>query len=43
VRDYKGPPRSPDTSLDCAKIQKLLSFPLPRFSEWLRANPHEPV
>ena len=43
VRDYKGPPRSPDTSLDCAKVQKWLSFPLPRFSEWLRANPHEPI
>lgn len=43
VRDYKGPPRSPDTSLNCARVQKLLSFPLPRFSEWLRANPHEPI
>ena len=43
VRDYKGPPRSPDTSLNCAKVQKFLSFPLPRFSQWLRANPHEPI
>ncbi|HTD86252.1 MAG TPA: SDR family oxidoreductase [Candidatus Binatia bacterium] len=43
VGDYKGPLRSPDTSLDCAKVQKWLSFPLPRLSEWLRANPHEPI
>ena len=43
IKDYQGPARSPDTSLNCAKIQKLLSFPLPRFSEWLRANPHEPI
>jgi len=43
VRDYKGPTRSPDASMDCAKVQKLLSFPLPRFTEWLRANPDEPI
>jgi dTDP-4-dehydrorhamnose reductase len=35
IRDFRGLPRSPDTSLNCAKIQKLLSFPLPRFSDWL--------
>jgi dTDP-4-dehydrorhamnose reductase len=35
IRDFRGLPRSPDTSLNCAKIQKLLSFPLPRFSEWI--------
>jgi dTDP-4-dehydrorhamnose reductase len=35
VRDFKGPPRSPDTSLDCSKIQPLLSAPLPCFSAWL--------
>jgi len=35
IRDFRGLPRSPDTSLDCAKIQKLLSFPLPKFSEWI--------
>jgi dTDP-4-dehydrorhamnose reductase len=43
VHNYKGPPRSPDTSLNCTKIQKLLSFPLPRFSEWLREHPDEPI
>jgi dTDP-4-dehydrorhamnose reductase len=39
LRDYKGSPRSPDTSMNCSKIQKLLSFPLPRFSDWVRAQP----
>lgn len=38
LRDFRGLPRSPDTSLNCAKVQKLLSFPLPRFSEWLAQN-----
>ena len=41
-KEYAGPPRSPDTSLNCARIQKLLSFPLPRLDEWLMANPNEP-
>jgi dTDP-4-dehydrorhamnose reductase len=40
--DYSGAPRAPDTSLNCAKIQRLLPFPLPGLSEWLRANPDEP-
>lgn len=35
LRDFRGLPRSPDTSLNCAKVQGLLSFRLPRFSEWL--------
>jgi len=41
-KDYIGPPRPADTSLNCAKIQKLLSFPLPGLSEWLKTNPNEP-
>lgn len=41
-RDYTGPPRPLDTSLNCAKIQTLLSFPLPGLREWLMANPNEP-
>jgi dTDP-4-dehydrorhamnose reductase len=38
LRDYAGPPRPPDCSLDCARVQARLSFPLPRFSEWLAAT-----
>lgn len=34
IRDFPGPPRPPDTSLSCAKIQRLLSFPLPAWSQW---------
>jgi dTDP-4-dehydrorhamnose reductase len=41
IQDFRGLPRSPDTSLNCAKIQKLLSLPLPRFSEWLASNPEQ--
>jgi len=40
-KDYSGPPRPADTSLNCAKIQKLLSFPLPGLAEWLETNQHE--
>lgn len=36
IREYKGAPRAPDTSLDCGKIQKLLGRPLPRWSDWLQ-------
>jgi dTDP-4-dehydrorhamnose reductase len=43
VKDAHGQVRSPDTSLNCAKIQKLLSFPLPRFSEWLEQNPTDEI
>ncbi|MEY2467271.1 MAG: dTDP-4-dehydrorhamnose reductase [Verrucomicrobiota bacterium] len=39
IRDFRGLPRSPDSSLNCAKVQKLLSFPLPRLSDWLAAHP----
>lgn len=39
--EYQGAPRAPDTSLNCAKAQDILSFPLPRFSEWLAAQPPE--
>lgn len=42
LKDYPGPPRSPDTSLNCEKAQKFLSFPLPGLSEWLAARPDEP-
>jgi dTDP-4-dehydrorhamnose reductase len=35
LREFHGAPRSPDTSLDCRRAQALLTFPLPRYSEWL--------
>jgi dTDP-4-dehydrorhamnose reductase len=35
LKDYAGPPRPPDTTLDCRKIQEVLSFRLPAFGEWL--------
>ena len=41
VKDYSGPPRPPDTSLNCDKAQKLLAFPLPGLTEWLAAHPHQ--
>jgi dTDP-4-dehydrorhamnose reductase len=42
ARNFPGPPRALDTSLDVAKVQTLLSRPLPGLGEWLAANPHEP-
>jgi dTDP-4-dehydrorhamnose reductase len=41
ARAYSGAPRPLDSSLNCAKAQKLLSFPLPGLTEWLAANPGE--
>ena len=43
LRDYRGPTRAPDISMNCAKIQSELSFPLPRFSDWLAAYPDESI
>ncbi len=40
LRGYDGPPRSPDTSLDCTKIQNRLSFRIPAFTEWLERTPN---
>jgi len=42
AKDFPGPPRAPDTSFDISQVQKMLSAPLPGFSEWLAANPKEP-
>lgn len=41
LHQYAGPPRSPDTTLDCGKAQRHLPFPLPRFAAWLAENPAE--
>jgi dTDP-4-dehydrorhamnose reductase len=40
-KEYEGAPRPWDTSLNCAKIQKLLSFPLPGLTDYLRDHPEE--
>lgn len=39
LKEYAGTPRAADTSLNCGKAQRLLSFPLPRFSEWAATLP----
>jgi dTDP-4-dehydrorhamnose reductase len=41
AKDFSGPLRALDTSLDISKVQKFLSAPLPGLTEWLAANPNE--
>lgn len=41
LKDYQGPPRAPDTSLDCRKVQAALSFTLPGFTEWYKSRGSE--
>lgn len=43
LKDYSGPRRSPDTSLNCGKLAALLDFPLLGLREWMAANPATPV
>jgi dTDP-4-dehydrorhamnose reductase len=43
VKDYTGPPRPPDLSMNSGKIQRVLSFPLPGFREWLASRSHAGV
>jgi dTDP-4-dehydrorhamnose reductase len=43
ARDFPGPPRALDTTLDISKIQKVLSAPLPGFTQWLADHPDEPI
>ena len=38
ARDHQGAPRPPDLSLNCDKIQDLLSFRIPGFRSWLVAR-----
>jgi len=40
-KEYAGAPRPPDTSLNCAKIQALLSFPLLGLAQWLATRPND--
>jgi dTDP-4-dehydrorhamnose reductase len=42
AKEFSGPPRALDVSLDISKVQKILSTPLPGLAEWLGANPNEP-
>jgi dTDP-4-dehydrorhamnose reductase len=39
AKEFVGPTRALDTSLDISKVQKVLSRSLPKFSEWLAKNP----
>ncbi len=41
LREYAGAQRPGDTSLNCAKIQKRLTFPLPGLTQWLREHPED--
>jgi len=38
LKQYVGPQRPPDSSLNCRKAQALLSFQLPGLSGWLEKN-----
>jgi dTDP-4-dehydrorhamnose reductase len=42
AKNFPGPPRALDTSLNIAKAQKVLSVPLHGLTVWLEANPNEP-
>ena len=42
AKNFPGPTRALDTSLNIVKVQKVLSVPLPGLGEWLAANPQEP-
>lgn len=42
AKDFPGPPRVLDSSMDISKAQKLLPEPLPGLTEWFDAHPAEP-
>ena len=42
AKEFPGPPRAPDVSLNISKVQGILTKPLPGLADWLAANPHEP-
>jgi dTDP-4-dehydrorhamnose reductase len=41
AKDFAGASRPADTSLDSGKAQKLLSFRLPKLTQWLADHPEE--
>lgn len=43
ARDHTGAPRPADLSLNCEKIQGLLSFPIPGLLSWLGDRGHPGV
>jgi len=43
AKDFSGPSRALDTSLDISKAQNVLSAPLPGLTDWLAACPDELV
>lgn len=43
AREYPNPPRPADTSMNCAKAQAVLTFPLPSFKEWLQTHLDEQI
>lgn len=42
LREFAGPPRPADVSLNCARAESLLGRPFPRFSTWLAEDREEP-
>ena len=42
LKDFAGPPRSPDVSLNIGGVQSVLSAPLAGLTGWLAQNPNEP-
>ena len=40
---HSGAPRPADLSLNCEKLQALLSFPIPGFRSWLKDRVHRAV
>ncbi|HXF10097.1 MAG TPA: sugar nucleotide-binding protein [Desulfuromonadaceae bacterium] len=38
IKDFSGPPRVPDVSLDISKVQRVLSKPIVGLDEWMAAN-----
>jgi len=43
ARTHAGAPRPADLSLNCEKLQALLSFPIPGFRSWLTDRKHEGI
>jgi len=39
LREYEGPPRAADTTLNCTQAESVLGYGMPRFSEWLATQP----